>query len=91
METAEMIIDELESKLDSFRKSMKETDELLRKLKSLEKDSWAWITVKKAAEIADVSTALIYNKVNSGDLETKRISSKTFVKKSEIEKINDAC
>lgn len=48
-----------------------------------------WISAKKAASLLSVSIGVIYNKINSGELETKNIGSTKRVRKSQVLAIND--
>jgi excisionase family DNA binding protein len=47
------------------------------------------ISVKEASRLLDVSVYTIYNKINAGELQTKRIGSVIRVYKSQLAKIND--
>ena len=52
-------------------------------------EDYDWITVLTASEILGVSVGTIYNKINAGELNTKRIKTSVRVSKKEILAIND--
>ena len=52
-------------------------------------EDFDWITVQTASKILGVSVGTIYNKINAGELNTKRIKSSVRVSKKEIMAIDD--
>lgn len=85
----EEIISEIRKQDDLIRDAMKKRDELLHQLEETDSESYDWLSVKKAAEVLQVSLGMIYKRIDKGDLQVKHIGSKKFVKKSEIFAIND--
>lgn len=85
----EEIISEIRKQDDLIRDAMKKRDELLHQLEETDSESYDWLSVKKAAEVLQVSLGMIYKRIDKGDLQVKYIGSKKFVKKSEIFAIND--
>lgn len=85
----EEIISEIRKQDDLIRDAMKKRDELLHQLEETDSESYDWMSVKKAAEVLQVSLGMIYKRIDKGDLQVKYIGSKKFVKKSEIFAIND--
>lgn len=86
---AEEIISEIEKNNMEIRKLQKINDVLTEGLKQRKNEDWDWVSVKVAANFLDVSSGMIYARINGGKLEVKRIGSKTFVRMSEIKAIND--
>lgn len=85
----EEIISEIRKQDDLIRDAMKKRDELLHQLEETDSEYYDWMSVKKAAEVLQVSLGMIYKRIDKGDLQVKYIGSKKFVKKSEIFAIND--
>ena len=52
-------------------------------------EDFDWITVQTASKILGVSVGTIYNKINTGELNTKHINSSVRVSKKEILAIDD--
>lgn len=52
-------------------------------------EDFDWITVQTASKILGVSVGTIYNKINAGELNIKRIKSSVRVSKKEIMAIDD--
>lgn len=67
----------------------KKISHFLQELKSLSEDEWDWVSVKKGAEILDISIQILYRKINAGLLTTRHIGSKTYIQVSELKKIDD--
>lgn len=86
---AEIIIANIDNKLAEITKSVMEVSQLERQLINLPKEDWDWVSVKRASEIADLSFTTLYAKINSHQLECRRVNSKRFVRLSQLEKIND--
>ena len=85
----EEIISEIRKQDLVILDAMKKRDELLNRLEESDSESYDWLSVKKAAEVLQVSLGMIYKRIDKGDLQVKYIGSKKFVKKSEIFAIND--
>lgn len=88
-----MPIDEILEEIDRQRnviiKAMSVQDELVKKIRNADKSQYDWLSVKSAAELVGVTAAVIYSKINSGELECKHICSKKFVRKSQLLAIDD--
>lgn len=85
---AEAIIDEISRKGKAIESLLGEIATLTKQLQADNTD-WDWISVKNASRMCDVSVGTIYAKINRGELKTKRIASKIFVSKKELEAVND--
>lgn len=63
--------------------------DLYERLEKAGTEDYDWITVQSAALILGVSVGTIYNKINSGKLQTRHIESSVRVRKSQILQIDD--
>lgn len=54
-----------------------------------EQSSYDWISVKKAAKIADISAPFVYRLIDTGKLDARHIGGRKFVRLSELEKLDD--
>lgn len=83
----EEIISELQKQDKIIDEAQKAKKALYAKLDQVA--DYDWITVRAAANILGVSDGTVYNKVNSGELSSRRIASSVRVRKSEVVKIDD--
>lgn len=63
--------------------------ELYERLEKAGTEDYDWISVQAAAQILGVSVGTVYNKINNGKLQTRRIESSVRVRKSQIMQIDD--
>lgn len=85
----EEIISEIRKQEKIINDAQKTKESLYQKLLNSGTEDFDLISVKEASRILGVSLGTIYNKVNSGELRTKRIGSAIRVFKSDILKIDD--
>lgn len=85
----EEIINEIKKQDALIFSAMKERERLMEKLESADSDNYDWLSVKRAADIMQVSVCAIYKKIDTGLLTAKHIGAKKFVKKSEVFAMND--
>lgn len=85
---AEEIVEQIKAKTKAVESLLSEITTLAGNLQEQNTD-WDWISVKNASQLCDVSVGTIYAKINKGELKTKRIASKIFVSKKELEAVND--
>lgn len=88
MRTKEELLKELSAINKEIVERARKQAELYRELDSLD-ESCDWVSVSKAAGIIGMSGSYIYKLVNENRLAMRRIGRKIFVRKSEIEKMND--
>lgn len=85
----EEIIKELKKQDKIISLAQLEKERLYKQLENAGADEYDWISVKQASRILGVSECLIYQKINSGKLQTKRINTAIRIRKSEILEIDD--
>lgn len=88
MRTKEELLKELSTINKEIAEKVRRQAELYRELDSLD-DAYDWVSVSKAASIIGMSGSYIYKLVNANRLSMKRNGRKIFVRKSEIERMND--
>lgn len=85
----EEMLKEIEAENQKIAESTRKIKELSTKIMSNQSLGVEWVTVKKASEFLDVSLAVIYNKINAGQLKCKHIASKKYVLLEQIKKLDD--
>lgn len=89
MRTATEIIGEMDMVIGKQKELSQTLARLSKELENLDKENWEWVTVRKASEVTGLSQAYLYNRINQGKLETRRVSAKIFVNLEELRRIND--
>lgn len=79
-----------EAIIKEYEKNLEVQKELLEKLKNCTEEEWDWVSVRKASLHFDMSINLIYQKINSGAIHSKRFNNKILVSMKELNQINDA-
>lgn len=85
----EEIIRELKRQDKIIGDALNTKRELYERLEKAGTEDYDWISVQAAALILGVSVGTIYNKINSGKLQTRHIESSVRVRKSQIMQIDD--
>ena len=85
----EEIIKELQRQDKVITDALVNKQSLYEQLAKAGTEDFDWITVQTASKILGVSVGTIYNKINAGELNTKRIKTSVRVSKKEILAIND--
>lgn len=89
--TADEIISEMQMVIGKQKELSVTLASLSKELSDLNKNEWDWVTVRQASEITGMSQAYFYNRINKGNLKTKRMSAKVYINIKEINLINDVC
>lgn len=79
----------VEEIIAKYEKNLTEQQELLQQLKNCDDNSWDWVCVKRASEKLGLTVNLIYGKIRTGKLQTKKFNGKTLVSVKELQAIND--
>lgn len=87
---AETLISEYEKNIEEQKALTVKQEEILNKLKTCTEEEWDWVSVKKASSHFDMSINMIYQKINSGAIHSKRFNNKILVSMKELNQINDA-
>lgn len=85
----EEIIKELKRQDKIIGDALNTKRELYEQLEKAGTEEYDWISVQAAALILGVSVGTVYNKINAGKLQTRRIESSVRVRKSQIMQIDD--
>ena len=80
----EEIVSEIRKQEKIINDAQKTKESLYQKLLNSGTEDFDLISVKEAARILGVSLGTIYNKINTGDLKTKRIGTVIRVFKSDL-------
>ena len=83
----EEIISEIRKQENIINEAQKTKESLYQKLLNSGTEDFDLISVKEASRILGVSLGTIYNRINSGELKSKRIGSVIRVSKSDILKL----
>ena len=81
-----MQVDEL---IKEFEKNLQIQSSLIEQLRNCKDEDWEWVCVKKASEKLGLTVNLIYGKIRTGKLQTKKFNGKTLVSVKELQAIND--
>ena len=83
----EEIISEIRKQEKIINDAQKTKESLYQKLLNSGAEDFDLITVKEASRLLNVSLGTIYNRINAGELKTKKIGSAIRLFKSDILKI----
>ena len=86
---AEVLISNIRKKLSEIDTNRTQVEQMLNELSHLPAEEWDWISVAHASKETGISVSTLYNKINNGSLECKKIESKRLVRMSDIMAIND--
>lgn len=89
MQTIEDCLEELDKKNRAIEKLLGETKALVKEIRARPDEDWDWVSVQTASKKLDVSQAMIYQRLNRGQLESKRFGGKIFVSLKELKAVND--
>ena len=89
MRTKELILEDIRDCQNTIDCENKKISVYLQELKSMTDEEWDWVSVKRGAEILDISIQILYRKINAGLIPTRHIGSKTYIQVSELKKIDD--
>jgi hypothetical protein len=85
----EDIFSELKKQQALINNANKRIKELMTDLEQLDSLDWDWISVRKGADMLDISVSILYRKIENGSLNVRRIGSKQYVSISELKGIDD--
>ena len=85
----EEIISEIRKQEKIINDAQRAKESLYQQLLNSGTEDFDLVSVKEASRILNVSLGTVYNKINAGELKTKRIRNVIRLYKSDLVKIND--
>lgn len=85
----ELLLDELDRQNKAIKDATVERERTIRSLRDALLSDNDWISVRRAAERVDISQSKIYERINDGRLSVRHIGAKKFVRRSEVDAIDD--
>ena len=85
----ELIRREYETQKKIIATALRKQDELIAKMMNAPSEDYDWMSIPEAARRVGVSYCTIKRKIDNGQLHSKHIASKTFVRWSEVSAIDD--
>lgn len=89
MRTVEDTICEIEKNNATIGNLLKENQNLARELRERTDEDWDWVSVATASKFWNITQAMIYQRINRGQLNCRKFGNKTYVSMKDIKAIND--